>query len=78
MSHLKHLKICTELYNQYISVLQVRILSSLGLMNYWIADKHPSVYKREILYLTRSVFSNYDTHFYGMVFKLLAVDNLRS
>ena len=38
-SHLKHLMICIELNNQYISYLPVRIQ---GQMNHWITDKHPS------------------------------------
>ena len=39
-SHLKHLKIGTELDNQYISVLAVR---SHDQMNHWIVDKYPVV-----------------------------------
>ena len=61
-SHLKHLKICTESDNQYISVLPVRI---------HVVDIHSSVQNREMLYLTLSVFSPYETHFHGVVFILL-------
>ena len=43
VSHLKHLKNCTESDNQYIPVLPVRIH---GQMNHWIAVKHPSVKSR--------------------------------
>ena len=44
-----------------------------GQMNHWIVIKHPSVQKKEMLYLAHSVFSTYLTPFHGLIFILLAL-----
>ena len=66
-SHLKHLNISTESGKQLISVLSVRIHNQI---NHWIVD---------MLYLTISVFSTHDSHyFHGVVLILLAILKKRS
>ena len=46
-SHLKHVEICIESDNQYITVFPIKID---GQMIHWIADKHISLQNKEKLY----------------------------